>query len=103
MNTSHDFSRSNQNLKSTHKPYDEAAELTSNSTTPEESLLGLQLLNEITRLPKKLKETALLVFCEGFTHREAAETLSCAETTISWRIFQAKKHLKPIWQQGSQL
>ncbi len=44
-------------------------------------------------LPQKLKETALLIFTEGMTHKEAAVVLDCAEKTISWRIYQVKKEL----------
>ncbi len=50
--------------------------------------------NLITRLPHKLKETALLVFCEGMNHKEASVILNCSEKTVSWRIFEVKKKLK---------
>ena len=51
-------------------------------------------------LPQKLKDTALLVFMEGMTHKEAAVVLDCAEKTISWRIHQVKKELKKRLNRG---
>ncbi|MBW1840927.1 MAG: RNA polymerase subunit sigma-70, partial [Deltaproteobacteria bacterium] len=45
------------------------------------------------------KEAILLVFGEGLNHKEAARTLGCAETTISWRIFQARKRLRKSLEQ----
>lgn len=51
-------------------------------------------------LPQKLKDTALLVFTEGMTHKEAAVVLDCAEKTISWRIHQVKKKLKKCLNRG---
>ncbi len=54
----------------------------------------------LDKLPTKLKETALLVFCEGLNHKEAAGILNCAETTISWRIFQVKKKIKRFLELG---
>jgi RNA polymerase sigma-70 factor (ECF subfamily) len=43
-----------------------------------------------------LREAVALVFFEEMNHREAAEALGCAETTVSWRIFRAKSALKKL-------
>ena len=32
----------------------------------------------------------------GMSHKEAAKTLGCAETTVSWRIYKAKGKLKKL-------
>ncbi len=40
------------------------------------------------------RESLLLVYAEGLTHREAAEVLSVKESTISWRLHEVKKRLK---------
>jgi RNA polymerase sigma-70 factor, ECF subfamily len=48
----------------------------------------------LSRLPPDWRETVALVFFEEMNHREAAGVLGCAETTISWRIFRAKRVLK---------
>jgi RNA polymerase sigma-70 factor (ECF subfamily) len=47
----------------------------------------------LRQLPPKLREAIALVYFEEMNHREAAEALGCAETTISWRIFRAKRAL----------
>jgi len=53
-----------------------------------------ELREAIETLPNSLRKTLELVVYEGFNHKETANILGCAETTISWRIFQAKKKLK---------
>jgi RNA polymerase sigma-70 factor (ECF subfamily) len=45
-------------------------------------------------LPAELRIAVALVFYEGMNHAEAASVLGCAETTVSWRIFRAKRKLK---------
>lgn len=57
-----------------------------------------RLQKAISRLPGKLRDAIILVFSEGMSHREAAEVLECAETTVSWRVFEAKKKLKEYLQ-----
>jgi RNA polymerase sigma-70 factor (ECF subfamily) len=79
-----------------HTAFDELHGLHAHASAPEQTTLALQVLKAIDRLPAKLKEAVLLVFCEGFSHKEAAITLGCAETTVSWRIFQARKRLKRL-------
>lgn len=48
----------------------------------------------LQQLPTDLREAVALVFFEEMNHRQAADILSCAEPTISWRIFRAKRLLK---------
>lgn len=60
----------------------------------EEESSAKQVYSIISKLPVKLRKVVLLVFGEGMSHGEAAKILGCAETTISWRIFQARKILK---------
>lgn len=52
----------------------------------------------LARLADDLREAIVLVFYEGLNHAEAARVLGCAETTVSWRIFKAKRKLKAILQ-----
>lgn len=44
-------------------------------------------------LPDDLRDTLALVL-DDMTHREAAAVLGVSEGTISWRISEAKKHLR---------
>jgi RNA polymerase sigma-70 factor (ECF subfamily) len=48
----------------------------------------------VAGLEPSLKETVLLVLSEELSHRQAAEILGCAESTVSWRLHEARKRLK---------
>ncbi len=61
---------------------------------------GEGLYRALEKLPARLKEAVVLVLAEGLSHKEAALALGCAETTISWRIFQARKKLKGLLKSG---
>lgn len=50
----------------------------------------------LKQLSPGLREAVALVYFEEMNHREAAEALGCAETTVSWRIFRAKHALKKL-------
>lgn len=54
------------------------------------------LYRTLDKLPHKLKEAVILVHAEGLSHRDAAIALGCAETTVSWRLFQARRKLKSL-------
>lgn len=45
-------------------------------------------------LPIAWRAATVLTFYEGMSHAEAARVLGCAETTISWRVFRAKRELR---------
>jgi len=57
-------------------------------------LYAQQILEHINTLQDDLKETIILVFGSGMTHGQAAERLSIKESTVSWRIHEARKRLK---------
>jgi RNA polymerase sigma-70 factor (ECF subfamily) len=61
-----------------------------------------QLYRALDKLPVKLKEAVLLVLAEGLTHKEAAFVLGCAEATVSWRLFQARKKLVKLLKKEAQ-
>jgi RNA polymerase sigma-70 factor, ECF subfamily len=50
----------------------------------------------LRQLSPDLREAVALVFFEEMNHREAADALGCAETTVSWRIFRARRVLKKL-------
>lgn len=52
------------------------------------------LASELARLDPSLRETIVLVVGEGLTHAEAGAALGLAETTISWRLHEARRLLK---------
>jgi RNA polymerase sigma-70 factor (ECF subfamily) len=46
----------------------------------------------LDRLPVKQRAAIVLTIYENQSHAEAAKTLGCAETTISWRVFAARQN-----------
>lgn len=59
-----------------------------------------QVLRLLDSMAEGFKETALLVFAEGWTHVEAAEALGIKESTVSWRIHEIRKQLKAMKEEG---
>ncbi len=54
-------------------------------------------------LSGELREAVVLVYYEGFNHAAAARILGCAETTVSWRVFKAKRLLRKVLERGEEL
>ena len=50
----------------------------------------------LRQLPPELREAVALVYFEEMNHREAAAAMACAETTISWRLFRARRALRKL-------
>lgn len=50
----------------------------------------------LLKLDPKQRAAVALVIYDGLTHGEAARTLGCSETTVSWRLFMARRTLKRI-------
>ena len=61
-----------------------------------DALETARLFSAIDTLPSKQKQAVMLVFGEGLSHKETAQALNCQETTISWRIYQARRRLKKL-------
>ena len=57
---------------------------------------GSKLTEAIAKLPDDMRQTVILVYWENLKHAEVAAILNCAESTVSWKIHQAKKQLKLI-------
>ena len=89
LNTSRDWQRSQKRHR--HGEIDE--EVSSGEQSPEQALSTRQQLARVNALPEVEREALLLVFGEGLTHKQAAEVLGCAESTVSWRIHEARKKL----------
>lgn len=75
----------------------QAAEEFSAQHAAEENLTGDQA-NEVQaallKLPAKQRAAIVLTIYDGLNHVEAAQVLGCSETTVSWRVFAAKRKLK---------
>jgi RNA polymerase sigma factor (sigma-70 family) len=53
------------------------------------------LASELARLDPLLRDTIVLVVGEDLTHAEAARALGVAESTVSWRMHEARRQLTP--------
>ena len=52
----------------------------------------------LLQLPDKQRAAIILTVYDEMNHAEAARVLSCSETTVSWRIFMARKQLRRLLQ-----
>jgi RNA polymerase sigma-70 factor (ECF subfamily) len=50
----------------------------------------------LMKLPEKQRAAIVLTVYGGHNHAEAAKILGCRETTVSWRIFSARRKLKQL-------
>ncbi|MDR1190413.1 MAG: RNA polymerase sigma factor [Verrucomicrobiales bacterium] len=48
----------------------------------------------LAALPDDWRHALVLAYYENRNHAEATQILGCAEATVSWRIFRAKRQLK---------
>ena len=48
----------------------------------------------VRNLPDGQRDAIMLVHVEGLSHAQAAAALGCAEATVSWRLFAARRRLK---------
>lgn len=96
-NCARDYARKNSRWKTSKMPDppDNGA-IASSSPGPENNVIAKSILRTVEGLPEKQREAVLLVYAEGMSHREAADVIGCAETTVSWRIFQAKRKLRKV-------
>ncbi len=99
INVAKDYTKMNDRKRKKEMAYLEEQKLKAESNQEDVSMAE-KLHQMIEQLPQKFKDTALLVFCEGMNHKEAAAVLNCAEKTISWRVFQVKKELKKHLERG---
>ena len=57
---------------------------------------ALWLRQALDALGDDLRATVVLVFQEGLRHAEAADVLGVSESTVSWRMHQARKRLRAL-------
>lgn len=58
--------------------------------------LSEQVQKALMSLPAKQRAAVVLTACEDLSHAEAARLLGCSETTVSWRLFVARRKLKRL-------
>ena len=62
--------------------------------SPDENQLGQRVQAVLLKLPAKQRAAIVLTVYDGLNHAEAAQALGCSETTVSWRVFAARRKLK---------
>lgn len=50
----------------------------------------------LVKLDPKQRAAVMLTVYDGLSHAEAARVLDCSETTVSWRLFTARRKLKQL-------
>ena len=61
-----------------------------------ESSLSKEVREALVSLEDGERECLVLAIYEGLSHKEIGAIVGCAEATVSWRIFKAKKKLKKL-------
>jgi len=64
------------------------------ANSPADNQLNQQVQSALLKLPAKQRAAIVLTIYDGLNHAEAAKILRCSETTVSWRVFAAKRKLK---------
>jgi RNA polymerase sigma-70 factor (ECF subfamily) len=88
-----------------HQLYTQAAEEFAVQRAGHESGAGDQAQEvqaALLKLPAKQRAAIVLTIYDGLNHAEAAEALGCSETTVSWRVFAAKRKLKRLLSRPSE-
>lgn len=62
-----------------------------------------QIEAALMELNAEQRAAVVLTVYQGLTHAEAARVLCCSETTVSWRLFVARKKLKRLLADGREL
>ena len=71
-----------------------SAQRTNGEHFPAENGACQQVQSALLKLPAKQRAAIVLTVYDGLNHAEAAHVLGCSETTISWRVFAARRKLK---------
>lgn len=64
--------------------------------SPEDEENTRRVQEALLKLPPKQRAAIVLTVYEGMNHAEAARTLGCSETTVSWRLFAGRAKLKRL-------
>ena len=94
INCAKDFYKSPKQHNLREEQNDDFEQFHNSDSQFEQRLYSQQILEHINTLQDDLKDTLILVFGKGLTHLQAAEQLNIKESTVSWRIHEARKLLK---------
>jgi len=75
--------------------HEELSKIAANES-PCETHCAQEIQDALMQLPPKQRAAIVLTTYEGLNHAQAACALGCSETTISWRLFEARRKLKRL-------
>lgn len=93
INTAKDWYKSNNR----HPKSDEGLETAQAGENNEQQLYAKQVIAALHDLPEGERDAVILVLSEGLSHKEAGKILGCKESTVSWRIHEARKKLGALF------
>ncbi len=93
INCAKDFYKSPTQHNTREEPETDEHESKTNDRT-EQRVYAQQILEHIQHLQSDFKDALIMVYGTGLSHADAASKLGVKESTISWRIHQARKLLK---------
>jgi RNA polymerase sigma-70 factor (ECF subfamily) len=99
LNAARDAGRARSRRAATLQRAAEAALI--DAAEPEQTGDDEALWQAVRGLPPRQRDAVMLVHVEGLTHREAADALGCAEATVSWHLFAARRQLKTMLARAS--
>lgn len=79
------------------KLYQDLADCDSTTSTGTDEPVA-RVQEALLQLPAKQRAAVVLTTYDEMSHAEAARMLRCSETTISWRVFAARKKLRRLLQ-----
>ncbi|PWU16772.1 MAG: RNA polymerase subunit sigma-24 [Verrucomicrobia bacterium] len=65
-------------------------------SNPKDETRGQAVQEALMKLGPKQRAAIILTVYDGMTHAQAAKVLGCSETTVSWRLFAARRKLKRL-------
>ena len=96
INLSLDWRRRESRRDSLHSQWAAATASENNPGAGFPDELSRRVQAALDRLPAKQRAAIVLTIYQNQSHAEAAKTLGCAETAISWRVFAARRRLKRL-------
>lgn len=94
INCAKDYYKSPTQHNKREESADEFNQLQSPKSMSENRLHAQRMLEKISDLPIELAEVLVLVFIDGLSHAQIAKHCAVKESTISWRVHEARKQLK---------
>lgn len=93
LNTFRDWTDNRANTGKGRVDIDDVAPKIAGNDNPEKAAEVNEQLRKLDALSPTEREAVVLIFAQGYSHKEAAAMLGVAESTISWRIHEVRRKL----------